>query len=165
MSKKENRAIYPGTFDPITFGHLDIIKRATDIFDRVFISVVKGSSKESLFSYKQRIGLVKEATKGINKLEIEGFNGLVVKFAAAKKIKVIIRGIRMISDFEYEFQMALTNRKLAPDIETIFLMPHPNYSYISSRLVKEIAFLGGNLEEFLPGVCIKAFKDTLFCHK
>ncbi len=158
-------AIYPGTFDPITFGHLDIIKRAVAIFDKVTIAVVKESSKQAFFSYQQREALVKKAVKGIGGIKVEGFDGLVVEFARKNKVRVIIRGIRMISDFEYEFQMALTNRKIAPKIETIFLMPHPNYSYISSRLVKEVALLGGNLKEFLPKECVDALKKRALENK
>jgi len=149
-------AIYPGTFDPLTYGHIDIIKRAAVIFDKVIVAVVKDPSKNTLFSYEERKGLVDASVQALDSVAVEGFSGLVVEFARKKSINVIVRGIRMISDFEYEFQMALTNRKLASDIETIFLMPHPDYSYVSSRLVKEVAHLGGNLKEFLPDVCIKA---------
>lgn len=148
--------IYPGTFDPLTYGHIDIIKRAAFIFDKVIVAVVKNPSKSTLFSYQQRKSLVEANVKNLDRVVVEGFDGLVVEFARRKKVNVIVRGLRMISDFEYEFQMALTNRKLASDIETIFLMPHPEYSYVSSRLVKEVAHLGGNLKEFLPDVCIKA---------
>jgi pantetheine-phosphate adenylyltransferase len=150
------RAIYPGTFDPITNGHIDIIKRAALIFDETIISVAKYPSKDTLFSYQERLKIVKEATRRMKKVRVEGFDGLVVDFARKKKIKVIIRGLRMISDFEYEFQMALTNRNLAPEIETLFLMPHPWYSYISSRLIKEAASLGANLKQFLPDSALKA---------
>ena len=153
------RAVYPGTFDPITFGHIDIIRRAAVIFDDIIIAVVKLPAKSTLFSYKKRVRLVKNAIAGIKNIRIEGFSGLVVDFAAANDINVIVRGLRMISDFEYEFQMALTNRKLSPGIETIFLMPHPSYSYLSSRLVKEIALLGGDLSDFLPTVCTEALRE------
>jgi len=133
-------AIYPGTFDPITFGHIDIIKRASLVFDKITIAVVEISSKSTLLSYQERVFLVKQATKGIKRVKVEGFKGLMVSFAKKKKANVIIRGLRMISDFEYEFQMALTNRKIEKNIETLFLMPHPDYSFLSSRLVKEVAF-------------------------
>ena len=155
------RAIYPGTFDPITFGHIDIIKRASLIFDEIIVAVVKEPFKDTLFSYKERLNLLKKVTKDIKKIEVEGFEGLVVDFAVKKNINVIIRGLRMISDFEYEFQMALTNRKLSPRVETIFLMPHAGYSYLSSRLVKEIASLGGNLNYFLPKVCVNALNKKI----
>lgn len=154
------RAIYPGTFDPITNGHIDIIRRAAFIFGEVLVSVVEISSKDALFSFDQRIKLVKEATAEIKGVKVEGFSGLVVDFAKKKKVKVIVRGLRMISDFEYEFQMALTNRNLAPGIETIFLMPHPEYSFISSRLIKEAACFGADLKKFLPPVVVKALKTV-----
>ncbi|MDD4954992.1 MAG: pantetheine-phosphate adenylyltransferase [Candidatus Omnitrophica bacterium] len=143
-------AIYPGTFDPITNGHIDIIKRASRIFDCVIVAVVKNPSKDTLFAYPERLKMVKDASRGIKGVKAEGFDGLVVDFAKKKKAKVIVRGLRMISDFEYEFQMALTNRSLSEEIETMFLMPHPFYSYISSRLIKEAAHLGADLKQFLP---------------
>lgn len=156
-----NRAIYPGTFDPITNGHIDIIQRAVYVFSEILVSVVKVSSKDALFSFDQRIKLVKQATAKIKGVKVEGFSGLVVDFANKKKVKVIVRGLRMISDFEYEFQMALTNRNLAPELETIFLMPHPEYSFISSRLIKETACLGADLKKFLPSVVVRALKNKL----
>ncbi|MDD5584857.1 MAG: pantetheine-phosphate adenylyltransferase [Candidatus Omnitrophica bacterium] len=155
------RAICPGTFDPITNGHIDIIKRAAFIFDKVTVAVVQSPSKDTLFSYSERVALVKEVTKDIKGIEVEGFDGLVVDFARKRKASVIVRGLRMISDFEYEFQMALTNRNLAPGIETMFLMPHPQYSYISSRLIKEAAFLGADLKQFLPGTVLKALRKKI----
>ncbi|MFA5008538.1 MAG: pantetheine-phosphate adenylyltransferase [Candidatus Omnitrophota bacterium] len=148
-------AIYPGTFDPITNGHIDIIKRASYIFDNVIVAVVKNPSKDTFFSYSERLRMVSSVTRAMKGVRTEGFDGLVVDFAKKKKAKVIVRGLRMISDFEYEFQMALTNRSLSKSIETIFLMPHPYYSYISSRLIKEAAFLGANLKQFLPRVALK----------
>lgn len=157
-----NIAVCPGTFDPITNGHIDIIRRAALIFKEIIVAVVKNPSKGAFFSYTQRIKMAREALEGIDNVEVEGFDGLVVNFAAKKKAKVIIRGVRMISDFEYEFQMALTNRNLAPDIETIFLMPHPQYCYISSRLIKEVAFLGADLEKFLPTVVINVLKGKSY---
>ena len=156
-----NIAIYPGTFDPITNGHIDIIKRASCIFDKIIVAVAEITSKNALFSYQERFDLVKKAIKGLKDVKIEGFSGLVVDFAGKKKVKIIVRGLRMISDFEYEFQMALTNRNLASEIETIFLMPHPDYSYISSRLMKETASLGADLKKFLPKDVLKALKRKL----
>ena len=155
------KALYPGTFDPITLGHLDIIKRAASVFEGVIVAVVKNPAKDPFFSYKERLDIVQKVTKSLHNVKVEGFDGLVVKFAKKRKIKVLLRGLRMISDFEYEFQMALTNRKLAPSIETIFLMPHPQYSYISSKLIKEAALLGANLEEFLPQASLKALKRKI----
>lgn len=155
------RAVCPGTFDPITNGHIDIIRRASFIFDKVIVAVVQSPSKDTLFSYQERMALVKEVTKNIKGVEVDGFDGLVVDFARKRRASVIVRGIRMISDFEYEFQMALTNRNLAPHTETMFLMPHPQYSYISSRLIKEAAFLGANLKQFLPGVVMNALRNKI----
>ncbi|MCM8823760.1 MAG: pantetheine-phosphate adenylyltransferase [Candidatus Omnitrophica bacterium] len=156
-----SRAIYPGTFDPITFGHLDIIERASHIFEETIIAVVKKPFKSVFLPYKDRLKLVQEATKSVKGVRVEGFSGLVVDYAKSKNINIIVRGIRMLSDFEYEFQMALTNRKLNPKIETIFLMPHPKYSYLSSRLIREIAYLGGNLDEFLPKCCIEEINKKI----
>lgn len=159
------KVIYPGTFDPITNGHIDIIKRAACIFDKVIVAVVDKSSKQTIFTAQERRELVLKATENIDNVKVEVFSGLVIDYATKKKINAIIRGLRMISDFEYEFQMALTNRKLKPTIETIFLMPHPSYSYVSSRLVKEVALLGGNLDEFLPKACSKALAKKIDVNK
>ncbi|MCX7661700.1 MAG: pantetheine-phosphate adenylyltransferase, partial [Candidatus Omnitrophica bacterium] len=144
------RAIYPGTFDPITFGHLDLIKRARRIFSEVIVAVAIKPSKETLFNFKERFSLVKKVTEGIEGVTVEGFRGLIVDYAQKRDIRVLIRGLRMISDFEYEFQMALMNRRLKEKIEVIFLMPSESYSYISSKLLKEIASLGGDLSQFVP---------------
>ncbi|MFA4842772.1 MAG: pantetheine-phosphate adenylyltransferase [Candidatus Omnitrophota bacterium] len=154
-------AIYPGTFDPITYGHIDLIKRAQEVFSEVIVAVGQNSHKKPIFTLKERLGLVKKATAGMQAITIESFNGLVVDYARKRKSKVLIRGLRMLSDFEYEFQMALTNRKLAPDIETIFLMPHESYSYISSKLLKEAASLGADLKNFVPGFVEIALKKKL----
>jgi len=153
------KAICPGTFDPITNGHIDIIKRAASIFDKVVVAVAQNSSKSTMFSLEERITLARDAIKGIKGVTVKGFSGLVVDFAAQNGIKVIVRGLRMISDFEYEFQMALTNRNLTSKIETIFLMPHPRYSYISSRLIKEAGYLGADLKSFLPSAVRRALKE------
>ncbi|MFH1771532.1 MAG: pantetheine-phosphate adenylyltransferase [Candidatus Omnitrophota bacterium] len=155
------RVIYPGTFDPVTNGHIDIIKRAALISDEIVVSVVKSPHKKTLFSFRERLQMVKRVTLGMQNLVVEGFEGLIVDFALKKKASVIVRGLRMISDFEYEFQMALTNRSLNPKVETIFLMPHPEYSYISSRLIKEAAFLGADLRKFLPESVIKPLKEKI----
>ena len=156
-----NRAIYPGTFDPVTNGHIDLIKRASAIFPELIVAVAANSQKNPLFSVPERVAMLKKATSGMKGVEICDFRGLVVDFARKRKSKVLIRGLRMISDFEYEFQMALTNRKLAYDIETIFLMPHESYSYISSKLLKETSFLGADLSSFLPGFVEKELKRKL----
>jgi pantetheine-phosphate adenylyltransferase len=151
-------AIYPGSFDPVTYGHLDIIKRAVRIFDKVIVAVAHNSEKDPLFSVSERVELLKKATGNIKGVEIDDFHGLVVDYVKSKGTKVVIRGIRMISDFEYEFQMALTNRKLSEDVETIFMMPSESYSYLSSKLIKEAASLGANLKGFVPGFVEKAIK-------
>lgn len=155
------KAIYPGSFDPVTYGHIDLIKRATKIFETVIVSVARNSQKETLFSVKERVDMLKEATVGMEQVIVEDFEGLVIDYAHKHKIDVIIRGLRMVSDFEYEFQMALTNRKLSKDIETIFLMPSEQYSYISSRLLKETAALGADLSYFLPKTVEVKLKEKL----
>jgi pantetheine-phosphate adenylyltransferase len=157
----KNIAIYPGSFDPITYGHLDIIKRAVKIFDKVIVAVAHNSEKDPLFDISERVEFLKKATKDIKGVEIDDFHGLVVDYVKSKKARIIIRGLRMISDFEYEFQMALTNRKLSEDFETIFLMPSEAYSYLSSKLIKEVAGLGANLKGFVPGFVEKAIKAKL----
>jgi len=157
MNKKT--AIYPGTFDPVTFGHIDVLERAAKIFDKVIISVAKSSSKDALFSIKERTELIKKVTVKLKNVEIDVFEGLLVKYAVKKNAGVIIRGLRAISDFEFEFQMALTNRKISPEIETIFLMPNEKYSYISSTLVKEIGAYGGNLSSFVPKIVSEKLKE------
>jgi len=153
---KEN-AIYPGTFDPVTFGHLDVIKRVAALYDKVFVAVAHSPHKNCLFSVKERVKMLADVVNGHYKnVIIESFDGLVVDYARKKSAKVVVRGIRMISDFEYEFQMALTNRKLDPGIETIFMMPKESYSYLSSRLIKEAAFMGADVSEFVPETVKKA---------
>jgi pantetheine-phosphate adenylyltransferase len=155
------RAIYAGSFDPITYGHIDLIKRALEIFPELIVAVAHNPQKRPLFNVKERMDMLKRATAELKGVLVDDFGGLVVDYARKKKIKVLIRGIRMISDFEYEFQMALTNRKLASDIETIFLMPHESYSYLSSRLLKEAASLGADLSCFVPNFVEKALKKKL----
>ena len=156
---KRKIGIYPGTFDPVTYGHIDLVKRALNFFDEVIVAVVRSNSdKKALFSIQERIGFVKEATRGLKRVRIEEFDGLVVNYARRKKAIAMIRGVRMLSDFEYEFQMALTNRKFAPDIETVFLMPHESYAYLSSRLIKEAARLGADIRSFVPPCVSKALR-------
>jgi len=155
MSEK---AIYPGTFDPTTYGHLDIIKRAREIFPEVIVAVADNHQKQPVFSCKERVAMLKQVTKGMPGVSVCSFNGLVVDLAHKHKVNVLIRGVRMFSDFEYEFTMALSNRKLASDVETIFLMPTESFSYISSRLLREAAALGADLSAFMPPVLEKALK-------
>ncbi len=154
-------AVYPGSFDPVTNGHLDIIKRALKIFDKVIIAVAHNSDKKPLFDVFERVQMLKKALKGVKGAEIDDFDSLVVDYVKRKKSNVVIRGLRMISDFEYEFQMALTNRKLSSNVETIFMMPSETYSYLSSKLIKEAAGLGANLKGFVPHFIEKAIKDKL----
>jgi pantetheine-phosphate adenylyltransferase len=152
-------AIYPGTFDPITYGHIDIMRRGLKVFNKIIVAVAYNPQKNPLFSFQERIDMIKVATKGIEGLTVQSFKGLMIDFARKKKINVIIRGIRMVSDFEYEFQMALTNRKLAKTIETVFLMPSEEYSYVSSKLLKEASFLGANLKDFVPASVERKLKS------
>ncbi|OGX26979.1 MAG: pantetheine-phosphate adenylyltransferase [Omnitrophica WOR_2 bacterium RIFCSPHIGHO2_02_FULL_45_21] len=155
------KAIYPGSFDPVTYGHIDLIQRAQKIFETVIVAVAHNSQKKPLFSIKERVDMLKKATAGMDGIIIEDFGSLVVDYARKHNIGVIIRGLRMVSDFEYEFQMALTNRKLSRDVETIFLMPSEQYSYFSSRLLKETAFLGADLSSFLPKDVERRLKEKL----
>jgi pantetheine-phosphate adenylyltransferase len=154
-------AIYPGTFDPVTYGHIDIIKRAQEIFHDLIVAVAHNPYKKPLFSVKERVSFLKKATSKLSGVTVIDFDGLVVDFARKNKAKVMIRGLRMLSDFEYEFQMTLTNRKLAPDIETIFLMPQESLSYLSAKLLKEAASLGAGLSCFVPDYVEKALKIKL----
>jgi pantetheine-phosphate adenylyltransferase len=154
-------AIYAGSFDPVTYGHIDLIKRAKEIFPELIVAVAHNPHKKPLFSVKERLAILKKTTADIEGIEICDFDGLMVDFARKRKAKVLIRGLRMISDFEYEFQMALTNRKLSSDIETIFLMPQESYSYLSSKLLKEAAALGADLSSFVPDFVERALKDKL----
>lgn len=147
------RAIYPGTFDPITYGHLDILNRAIKLFDEIIITIAVNPGKEPLFSLDERRKLIEktlETHSDKTQIKIEGFDGLLVNFAMEKKASAIIRGLRAVSDFEYEFQMALMNRRLSDGISTVFMMPHEKYTYLNSTIVKEVARLGGNISNFVP---------------
>ncbi len=155
------KAVYPGTFDPVTYGHIDLIKRALKIFDRVIIAVAHNPEKNPLFTVEERIKMLRSVTKGLNGVIVEDFDGLVVDYVREKGASVVIRGLRMLSDFEYEFQMALTNRKLAQDIETIFMMPSEQYSYLSSKLIKEAVALGADVKAFVPKFVKKALIEKL----
>ncbi len=150
------RAIYPGSFDPITNGHLDVIERARKLFDEVVVAVAHNDEKQPLFSLKDRLDLLRETAGKIDSVRIAEFDGLLVEFARKEQAGAVIRGLRAISDFEFEFQMALMNRKLDAAVETIFLMPKEEYTYLSSRIVKEIARLGGDISGFVPACVAKA---------
>jgi len=151
--------IYPGSFDPITNGHLDVIERAAKLFDRVIVAVAVNSSKDPLFTKDQRQEQITEAVAALSNVEVSAFDGLLVDFARDQKSQAIIRGLRAVSDFEFEFQLALMNRKLEPNIETIFMMPRETYTFLSSKLVKEIAQLGGNVSAFVPPHVERALAD------
>lgn len=144
-----NTAIYPGTFDPITNGHVDIIERAAKLFKNVIVAIAENAYKSPRFSLAQRSDLAKTVLKHLPNVEIAGFNSLLVNFATERGATVILRGLRAVSDFEYEFQLASMNRRIAPQIETVFLTPAENYAYISSTLVREIASLGGDVSQFV----------------
>ena len=145
-------AIYPGSFDPVTNGHLDLIERGAKIFDRLIVAVLQNLEKEPLFGARERLEMLREVTQKWPNVEIDIFDGLLMDYARQKKAQVILRGIRAISDYEYELQMALMNRKLEPNIETVFMMPAETYSYLSSRLVREIARLGGSVRDLVPPI-------------
>lgn len=145
-------AIYPGSFDPITNGHADVLKRATALFDKVIIAVLNNSSKKSFLPIDVRIKLIKESVADIKNVEVDYFDGLTVNYAQEKNASVLIRGLRAVSDFEYEMQMAQMNKHLSPQLETIFLVPRVEYNFLSSSLVKEAAMLGGDISEMVPKV-------------
>jgi pantetheine-phosphate adenylyltransferase len=159
------RAIYPGSFDPVTNGHLDVIDRARKLFDEVIVAVAHNDQKHPLFPLQERLDLLKGALGELHNVEVAPLEGLLVDFAKARKATAVIRGLRAISDFEFEFQMALMNRKLESTVETIFLMPKEEYTYLSSRIVKEIARLGGDVTQFVPTAVAKALASKMTKHK
>jgi pantetheine-phosphate adenylyltransferase len=154
-------AIYPGSFDPLTNGHLDVVQRAAKLFDRVIVAVAVNESKNPLFTLAERVALAKKATAHLPNVQTDAFDGLLVEYAAACKAQTIVRGLRAVSDFEFEFQLALMNRKLDEKIETIFMMPKDTYTFLSSRIVKEIARLGGDVHPFVPPNVQAALKRKL----
>ena len=155
-------ALYPGTFDPLTNGHLDLIKRSLRMFDKVVVAIFENPTKGPLFSVDERRRLIEESTRGMSNIEIDTFsNTLLVFYARQRQADVIVRGLRAIADFEYEFQMTLMNRRLDEDIETVFLMPREEYTYVASRLIKEVATYGGNVEELVPPPVALALKEKL----
>ena len=153
------RAIYPGSFDPITFGHLDVIERATFLCDELIIAVADNSAKHPLFSGEERIELIQQVLGVRSSVRIVRLTGLLVNFAREVDAHLLIRGLRVISDFEFEFQMALMNRRLHPDLETVFLTPKEDCSFISSRMVKEVARLGGDVQQFVPSIVATHLKE------
>ena len=154
-------AVYPGTFDPVTYGHIDLIERASRIFGKVIVAVAHNKPKGALFSVEERVAMLKGAVASMDNVVIDDFDGLVVDYVKKQGSHVMVRGLRMLSDFEYEFQMALTNRKFAADIETIFMMPHEDFSYISSRLLKEAASFGADLKNFVPEKVAAALREKI----
>ena len=154
-------AIYPGSFDPLTNGHLDVIERAIKLFDRVIVTVARNESKQSLFSIPERVALVRDAVKNIPGVEVDTFENLLVNYAERHSAHAIIRGLRAVSDFEFEFQLALMNRKLNERVETIFMMPEDTYTFLSSRIIKEIARLGGDISTFVPDNVRSALMEKL----
>jgi pantetheine-phosphate adenylyltransferase len=153
------RAVYPGMFDPVHNGHVDVIQRSLQIFDELIVAVVANPSKEPLFSVKERLEMIDEATSDLNNFRIVAFDGLLIDLVARERADCIVRGIRAVSDFEYEFQMALMNRKLRSTVETVFLMPHEKYTYISSRLIKEVASFGTSVAGMVPPIVEKRLAE------
>ena len=146
-------AVYPGTFDPMTLGHEDVVRRATQLFDRVIVAVAAGHHKKAMFTLQERIEMAREAVKPYNRVEVESFSGLLRDFVVARGGKAMVRGLRAVTDFDYEFQLAGMNRSLMPHVETVFLTPSDKFQFISSTFVREIALLGGEVEKFVsPGV-------------
>ncbi|MDD2710387.1 MAG: pantetheine-phosphate adenylyltransferase [Verrucomicrobiae bacterium] len=154
-------AIYPGSFDPMTNGHIDILLRAAALFDKVIIALAHHTEKNALFTIQERAELIRQCIQDIPNVEVDDFDTLLVDYVRAKHARVVVRGLRAVSDFEFEFQMALMNRTLAPEVETIFLMPKDSYSYLSSRITKGIAALGGDISQFVPPHIEKALRTKL----
>ncbi len=154
-------AVYPGSFDPITNGHLDIIERSSKVFDKVIVSILVNSAKTPVFSVEERVAMIQKVVKDIPNVEVDSFTGLLVRYLEQKNARVIIKGLRAVSDFEYEFQMALMNFQQNPDIETLFMMTSSNYSYLSSSVVREVGSLGGDLHGLVPDVILDEIYNKL----
>jgi pantetheine-phosphate adenylyltransferase len=152
------KVIYPGTFDPVTYGHIDVISRAIELFEEVLVTVAVNPGKEPLFSTNERVKMLKESLKDFENVTIDSFNGLVVDHAKQVGASGILRGLRAVSDFEFEFQMALMNRKLANDLATVFLMPHEKYTYLNSTIIRNLASMHSDVSEFVPPIVAKALK-------
>ena len=155
------RAIYPGSFDPVTNGHLDVIERARKLFDEVVVAVAHNDQKQPYFALNERLAFLSQVTASLDGVKVLPLDGLLVEFAVQQNAHAIVRGLRAVSDFEFEFQMALMNRKLEATVETIFLMPKEEYTYLSSRIVKEIARLGGDVAQFVPACVVEGFARKL----
>lgn len=154
-------AIYPGSFDPITNGHVDIIKRGLKVFDRIIVAVLENPKKDPLFTTKERMRMIHDIFAGQKEVEVRSFDGLLVDFARAQNTNIVVRGLRAISDFEYELQMALMNRNLDPGIETFFMMPNVKYSFLSSNLVREVVMLGGPVDGLVPELVARRLRDKI----
>jgi len=152
-------AVYPGSFDPLTNGHIDIIERGTHLFDRIIVAILVNIDKAPLFTTEERVEIVRDVFKGRPNVEVDTFDGLLVDYLTRRKADVIVRGLRALSDFEAEFQMALMNRRLGPNIETVFMMPAEQYTYISSRLIKEVFSLGGQIRGLVPEIVESRLRD------
>jgi pantetheine-phosphate adenylyltransferase len=152
-------AVYPGTFDPFTNGHIDLVRRALRIFPRLIVAVARNPQKSPLFTLEERLAIIRQAIGGLAGVEMDTFDALTVDYVRQKGAQVILRGIRAVSDFESEFAMALMNRKISEEVETVFLMPNQSYTYLSSRLVKEVALLGGNVEDLVPSLAFTLLKE------
>ncbi len=159
---KQTTAIYPGSFDPLTNGHLDIIRRASRLFDKLIVTISTNSAKKTLFTHEERAALVREACSDIPNIEVEYFSGLLINYVKQSNARTIIRGLRAVTDFEYEFAMALMNKHLAADIETVFLATSEGYSFVSSSMVKEVFQLGGDVSDKVPPCVLKALKNMYF---
>ncbi|MFA6599455.1 MAG: pantetheine-phosphate adenylyltransferase [Candidatus Omnitrophota bacterium] len=158
---EKRRAIYPGSFDPVTYGHLDLIQRAHSIFDEVIVVVAINADKRALFSVRERVDLMKRAVHGMDGVCVESMGELTAEYAVKRRARAIIRGLRATSDFDYEFQMAITNRRLSKQVDTVFLMPSEDHFYLSSKLIKEIATLGGEIRDYVPGFVADALRKKI----
>ncbi len=153
--------IYPGSFDPLTYGHIDIIERCSEQFDQVTVAVLQNSSKVGLFTTEERLKMIKETTKHLNNVKVDSFSGLLIDYAKKIDAKIIVKGLRAVSDFEYEMQMALANKKLFPKLETFFMVSNMKYSYLSSSIVKEVSMHGGDVSSFVPKIVEEALKHKI----
>ncbi len=158
MSRRHNRVVYPGTFDPLTRGHEDLVRRAANMFDEVFVAVADSRGKHPFFRVEERVAMAREALSAFDNVRVEGFSGLLMDFMRRQNAKIILRGLRAVSDFEYEFQMAGMNRNLYPDVETLFLTPAEQYQFISATMVREIASLGGDVSPFVNPLIVPRLK-------
>jgi pantetheine-phosphate adenylyltransferase len=157
---KKRKAVYPGTFDPITYGHIDVVRQASGLFDDVTVLVARNTSKSPLFTCEERTAMIRAVFRGSRNVRVDSFEGLLVDYARRHRIAVVVRGLRAVSDFEHEFQMALANRKLDPHVETVFLVPHEQNIYLNSTIVREVARLGGDVSAFVPPVVARRLRTA-----